>query len=129
MDSSNGWLGLLAVLVTTLGSIYGARLGRTRTTTREIPAADLPPAPPQQAGTWSVSPEMYTWFQDRLSALHERVAALEDSEREQRARADRFERLLGLALTHIDQQDQRMTASGMPLVPMDPELTAARGTS
>lgn len=129
---SGGWLGVLALLVTTGGAVLTAWLGRGRTMTQEIPAGSagppLPSAPPQPEGTWTVSPEMYKWFQDQMSALHRRVGDLEDAEEEQRHRGDRLERLLGLALAHIDQQDQRMVAAGMPLVPMDPELTAARGT-
>ncbi|MFD9756088.1 hypothetical protein ACFWZZ_00785 [[Kitasatospora] papulosa] len=61
-----------------------------------------------------------------MSALHARVRTLEDAEAEARTRADRTDRLLGLALDHISQQDARMTATGMPLVPMAPELVAAR---
>ncbi|MET9702587.1 hypothetical protein AB0B51_02415 [Streptomyces griseus] len=43
-----------------------------------------------------------------------------------RTRADRTAWLLGLALDHISQRDARLTAVGVPLVPMDPELVAAR---
>ncbi|MFF1960981.1 hypothetical protein ACFVWX_28905 [Streptomyces sp. NPDC058220] len=126
--SSTGWLGVLALLITTLGTVAGAWLGRARTTQQEIPeGGELPTAPPQGEGTWVVSPEMYRWFQDQMAALHRRVGDLEDAEQEQRARGDRLERLLGKALDHIEQQDQRMTAAGIPLVPMDPQLTAARG--
>ncbi|MYV56494.1 hypothetical protein [Streptomyces sp. SID3212] len=130
-SASGGWLGVLALLVSTGGAVATAWLGgRTRTTPQEVADAQEPltPAPPQSADTWVVSPEMYSWFQDQMSTLHRRVGDLEDAEQEQRQRGDRLERLLGLALAHIDQQDQRMVAAGMPLVPMDPELTAARGS-
>ncbi|MFF2522216.1 hypothetical protein [Streptomyces liangshanensis] len=131
-SASGGWLGVLALLVSTGGAVATAWLGgRTRPAPQEIPEGPqepLPQAPPQAADTWVVSPEMYSWFQDQMSALHRRVGDLEDAEQEQRQRGDRLERLLGLALAHIDHQDQRMTASGMQLVPMDPELTAARGS-
>ncbi|MER5677339.1 hypothetical protein ACFUS2_00460 [[Kitasatospora] papulosa] len=122
----SSWLGLLAVVVSTLGTVAGTWLGRTRTTVQEIPADGMSQAPPQPEGTWTVSPEMYRWFQDQMSALHGRVRTLEDAEAEARTRADRTDRLLGLALDHISQQDARMTATGMPLVPMAPELVAAR---
>ncbi|MFB7399798.1 hypothetical protein G3I48_36165 [Streptomyces griseus] len=122
----SSWLGLLAVLITTLGTVWGTWLGRTRTTVQEIPAEGMPSAPAQPEGTWTVSPEMYRWFQDQMAGLHSRLRALEDAEREARTRADRTDRLLGLALDHISQQDARLTAAGMPLVPMDPELVAAR---
>ncbi|WP_128818036.1 hypothetical protein [Streptomyces sp. S063] len=122
----SSWLGLLAVLITTLGTVWGTWLGRTRTTVQEIPAEGMAPAPAQPEGTWTVSPEMYRWFQDQMAGLHSRLRALEDAEREARTRADRTDRLLGLALDHISQQDARLTAAGMPLVPMDPELVAAR---
>lgn len=128
----SSWLGLLAVVVSTLGSLAGAWLGRTKTTVQEIPAdglpAALPPAPAQPEGTWTVSPEMYRWFQDQMTALHTRTRALEEAERASRSRADRTDRLLGLALDHIAKQDEQMRAAGMPLVPMDPELLAARDT-
>ncbi|MFF3092255.1 hypothetical protein [Streptomyces cyaneofuscatus] len=124
MESSS-WLGLLAVLITTIGTVAGTWLGRTKTTVQEIPEG-IEPAPAQLAGTWTVSPEMYQWFQDQMAGLHCRLRALEDAEREARTRADRTDRLLGLALDHISQQDARLTAAGMPLVPMDPELVAAR---
>jgi len=119
------WLGLLAVVVSTLGSLAGTWLGRTKTTIQEVPV-ELPPAPAQPEGTWTVSPEMYRWFQDQMSALHARMRVLEDAERESRSRADRTDRLLGLALDHISQQDDQLRAAGLPLVPMDPELLAAR---
>ncbi|MFE1329771.1 hypothetical protein ACFXAY_01540 [Streptomyces microflavus] len=122
----SSWLGLLAVLITTLGTVWGTWLGRTRTTVQEIPAEGMPPAPVQPEGTWTVSPEMYRWFQDQMAGLHSRLRALEDAEREARTRADRTDRLLGLALDHISQQDETLTAAGMPLVPMCPELVAAR---
>ncbi|MET9973949.1 hypothetical protein ACFYOI_03460 [Streptomyces microflavus] len=122
----SSWLGLLAVLITTLGTVWGTWLGRTRTTVQEIPAEGMTPAPVQPEGTWTVSPEMYRWFQDQMAGLHSRLRALEDAEREARTRADRTDRLLGLALDHISQQDDRLTAAGMPLVPMCPELVAAR---
>ncbi|MFI1535590.1 hypothetical protein [Streptomyces anandii] len=120
------WLGLVAVMVSTLGSAYGAWLGRTRTTVHEVPADELPPAPPQPDGTWTVSPEMYLWFQEQMTQLHRRMRALEEAERESRGRAERTERLLGLALVHIGHQDERLREAGIPLVPMDPELIAAR---
>lgn len=126
MESSASWLGLLALLITTLGTVAGTWLGRTRTTVQEIPAEGMSPAPVQPEGTWTVSPEMYRWFQDQMASLHTRIRALEDAEAEARTRADRTDRLLGLALDHISQQDARMTATGMPLVPMAPELVAAR---
>ncbi|MYR93112.1 MULTISPECIES: hypothetical protein [unclassified Streptomyces] len=122
----SSWLGLLAVLITTLGTVWGTWLGRTRTTVQEIPTEGMAPAPVQPEGTWTVSPEMYRWFQDQMAGLHSRLRALEDAEREARTRADRTDRLLGLALDHISQQDARLTAAGMPLIPMDPELVAAR---
>lgn len=122
---AGSWLGLLAVVVSTLGSLAGAWLGRTKTTIQEVPA-ELAPAPAQPEGTWTVSPEMYRWFQDQMSALHARMRVLEDAERESRSRADRTDRLLGLALDHISQQDDQLRAAGLPLVPMDPELLAAR---
>lgn len=122
----SSWLGLLAVLITTLGTVWGTWLGRTRTTVQEIPAEDMAAAPVQPEGTWTVSPEMYRWFQDQMAGLHSRLRALEDAEREARTRADRTDRLLGLALDHISQQDARMADAGMPLVPMCPELVAAR---
>jgi hypothetical protein len=129
MESSGGWLGVLALLITTVGTVAGTWLGRTRTTRQEIPQdATLPAAPPQSEGTWTVSPEMYRWFQDQMSQMHVRIGDLEDAEQRERARGDRMERLLGKALDHIERQDQRMTAAGMPLVPMDPELTSARGS-
>ncbi|GHA28558.1 hypothetical protein GCM10010372_30420 [Streptomyces tauricus] len=122
----SSWLGLLAVVVSTLGSLGGTWLGRTKTTVQEIPAAELPAAPAQPVGTWSVSPEMYHWFQEQMTALHARMRVLENAERESRSRADRTERLLGLALDHISKQDDQLRGAGMPLVPMDPELLAAR---
>ncbi|MGW0869960.1 hypothetical protein ACWD3Z_05640 [Streptomyces sp. NPDC002740] len=122
----SSWLGLLAVVVSTLGGLGGTWLGRTRTTVQEIPADGLPGAPPQPADTWTVSPEMYRWFQEQMASLHARMRVLEDAERESRSRADRTERLLGLALDHISQQDDQLRAAGMPLVPMVPELVAAR---
>ncbi|MEV8600431.1 hypothetical protein AB0465_11195 [Streptomyces griseoviridis] len=124
----SSWLGLVAVLVSTLGSVAGTWLGKTKTIVQEIPAAptELPTAPPQPAGTWTVSPEMYRWFQDQMSALHARMRVLEDAERESRSRADRTDRLLGLALDHISAQDEQLRAAGLPLIPMDPELVAAR---
>ncbi|MGW3330627.1 hypothetical protein ACWDF9_08805 [Streptomyces rubiginosohelvolus] len=125
MESSS-WLGLLAVLITTIGTVLGTWLGRTKTTVQEIPAEGMDPAPAQPEGTWTVSPEMYHWFQQQMAGLHSRLRVLEDAEREARTRADRTDRLLGLALDHISQQDARLTAAGMPLVPMDPELVAAR---
>ncbi|MFJ2178877.1 hypothetical protein ACIOHE_39040 [Streptomyces sp. NPDC087851] len=128
MESSGGWLGVLALLITTLGTVAGTWLGRTRTTRQELPESGMPPAPAQPEGTWTVSPEMYRWFQDQMSQMHVRIGDLEDAEERQRARGDRMERLLGKALDHIERQDQRMTAAGMPLVPMDPELTSARGS-
>ncbi|MFJ5638636.1 hypothetical protein [Streptomyces sp. NPDC093223] len=125
METSS-WLGLLAVVVSTLGTVAGTWLGRTRTMVQEIPAEGLPLAPPQAEGTWTVSPEMYRWFQDQMTALHQRIRTLEEAEQASRSRADRTDRLLGLALDHISQQDDRMRAAGMPLVPMAPELIAAR---
>ncbi|MGY0023766.1 hypothetical protein ACVHNB_32955 [Streptomyces sp. YJ-C3] len=122
----SSWLGLLAVVVSTLGTVAGTWLGRTRTTVQEIPTDGMAAAPPQAEGTWTVSPEMYRWFQDQMSGLHQRTRALEEDARESRSRADRTERLLGLALDHISHQDERLRAAGMPLVPMDPELVAAR---
>ncbi|TXL91570.1 hypothetical protein [Streptomyces sp. IB2014 016-6] len=127
MDPGSGWLGVLALLITTVGTVVGTWLGRTRTDRPEV--AELPAAPQQPTGTWTVSPEMYAWFQDQMSQMHSRLGVLEDAEARERARGDRLERLLGLALAHIERQDQRMTAAGMPLVPMDPELTAARGST
>ncbi|WP_019059931.1 hypothetical protein [Streptomyces prunicolor] len=122
------WLGLLAVFVSTVGSAYGAWLGRARTTVQDVPADALPAAPSQPEGTWTVSPEMYLWFEEQMSGLHRRMRSLEEAERESRGRADRTERLLGLALVHIGNQDERLRAAGIPLVPMDPELVAARDT-
>ncbi|MGW3847198.1 hypothetical protein [Streptomyces fagopyri] len=122
----SSWLGLLAVVVSTLGSLGGAWMGRTRKTVQEIPADGLPQAPPQPEGTWTVSPEMYQWFQQQMADLYGRMRALEEAERESRSRADRTERLLGLALDHISKQDEQLRAAGMPLVPMVPELVAAR---
>ncbi|MEW2164435.1 hypothetical protein AB0912_15785 [Streptomyces sp. NPDC007084] len=125
MEPTN-WLGLLAVLITTGGASYGAWLGRTRTTVQEVPADALPAAPAQPEGTWTVSPEMYKWFEEQMSGLHQRMRAVEELEQASRSRADRTERLLGLALDHISQQDAQLRAAGMPLVPMLPELVAAR---
>lgn len=125
MEGSS-WLGLLAVLITTFGTVAGTWLGRTRTTEQEVPAGGMLPAPPQAEGTWTVSPEMYRWFQDQMTEMHERLRTLEDAEAEARTRADRTDRLLGLALDHISQQDARMAGAGMPLMPMAPELVAAR---
>lgn len=122
----SSWLGLLAVVVSTLGSLGGTWLGRTRTTVQELPADGLPGAPPQPTDTWTVSPEMYWWFQEQMTDLHSRVRVVEDAERVSRSRADRTERLLGLALDHITKQDEQLRKAGMPLVPMDPELLAAR---
>lgn len=122
----SSWLGLLAVVVSTLGSLGGTWLGRTRKTVQEIPADGLPQAPPQLEGTWTVSPEMYRWFQEQMTSLHGRMRSLEEAERESRSRADRTERLLGLALDHISKQDSHLRDAGVPLVPMDPELLAAR---
>ncbi|MEQ4610699.1 hypothetical protein ABMX48_31800 [Streptomyces cavourensis] len=124
MESSS-WLGLLAVLITTIGTVVGTWLGRSKTVVQEIPEG-MDPAPSQPEGTWTVSPEMYRWFQDQMASMHARIRALEDAEAEARTRADRTDRLLGLALDHISQQDARLTAAGMPLVPMCPELVAAR---
>ncbi|MEV8048973.1 hypothetical protein [Streptomyces bacillaris] len=124
MESSS-WLGLLAVLITTIGTVVGTWLGRSKTVVQEIPEG-MAPAPSQPEGTWTVSPEMYRWFQDQMASMHARIRALEDAEAEARTRADRTDRLLGLALDHISQQDARLTAAGMPLVPMCPELVAAR---
>lgn len=61
-----------------------------------------------------------------MSALHARMRVLEDAERESRSRTDRTDRLLGLALDHISAQDEQLRAAGLPLIPMDPELVAAR---
>ncbi|MFJ3282437.1 hypothetical protein [Streptomyces halstedii] len=122
---STSWLGLLAVLITTMGTAWGTWVGRTRTTVQEIPEG-MTPAPAQPEGTWTVSPEMYRWFQEQMAGMHARIRTLEEAEAEARTRADRTDRLLGLALDHISQQDARMTATGMPLVPMAPELIAAR---
>ncbi|MCX5601640.1 hypothetical protein OOK29_26160 [Streptomyces phaeochromogenes] len=126
----SSWLGLLAVVVSTGGSAWGAWLGRTRTTVQDVPASSegvaLPAAPAQPTGTWTVSPEMYAWFQEQMAGLHTRMRSLEDLEKESRSRADRTERLLGKALDHISQQDDRLQEAGIPLVPMDPELISAR---
>ncbi|MGV9427044.1 hypothetical protein ACWDO7_22510 [Streptomyces sp. NPDC003656] len=80
-----------------------------------------------------VSPEMYRWFEDQMKSLHQRMRALEDDLRTarseldvERSRRDRTDRLLSLALVHIGHQDERLRAAGIPLVPMDPELIAAR---
>ncbi|MFD6421695.1 hypothetical protein [Streptomyces sp. NPDC060198] len=125
MDPSSSWLGVLALLITTLGTVAGTWFGRTRIKEQEV-GDGLPLAPPQPEGTWTVSPEMYRWFQDQMAGLHARLRSLEDAEREARTRADRTDRLLGLALDHISVQDERLRAAGMPLVPMAPELVAAR---
>lgn len=117
------WLGVLAILITTVGGIVTVLLGRSRE--REVEVDGNMPTPPQHNGdTWMVSPEMYQWFQDQMSTLYERVGNLEDQERKQRHRADKFERLLRKALLHISQQDQRMKELNITPVPMDPELTA-----
>ncbi|MFF7365804.1 hypothetical protein [Streptomyces sp. NPDC008125] len=126
METGSTWLGLACVVVTTLGTVGGTWLGRTRVKEQEVDGEGLPGAPPQPEGTWTVSPEMYRWFQDQMTALHGRLRTLEDAEREARTRADRTDRLLGLALDHISVQDERLRAAGMPLVPMAPELVAAR---
>ncbi|MFJ4787551.1 hypothetical protein [Streptomyces sp. NPDC088794] len=127
------WLGLLAVLVSTLGSAYGAWMGRTRTTEQDMPADALPVAPQQPEGTWTVSPEMYRWFTDQMTGLHQRMRTLEDDLRTARSdlatarsRGDRTDRLLSLALVHIGRQDELLREAGIPPVPMDPELIAAR---
>lgn len=121
--------GALSGLAAVLGVVLTARHGP-----RERPAdaagsplpSQMGPPPPQPEGTWQVSPEMYRWFQDEMGRLHTRVGDLEDAEREQRQRGDRLERVLGLALAHIDAQDRQMQAAGIPVVPMSPELVAAR---
>ncbi|CAM5377660.1 hypothetical protein SCALM49S_02959 [Streptomyces californicus] len=68
METSS-WLGLLAVLITTIGTVLGTWLGRTKTTVQEIPAEGMDPAPAQPEGTWTVSPEMYRWFQDPMASM------------------------------------------------------------
>lgn len=127
--------GALSGIAAVLGVVLTARRGPRE---RPAEAAGSPPpqmvAPPAQPeGTWQVSPEMYRWFQDEMGRLHARVGDLEDAEREQRQRGDRMEqrgdrleRVLGLALTHIDAQDRQMQAAGIPVMPMSPELVAAR---
>ncbi|MDT0435594.1 MULTISPECIES: hypothetical protein [Streptomyces] len=122
MDT-NPWLSAFAILVPATASILVALVARNRADDDD---EELPAAPGQPAGTWSVSPEMYRWFQDQMSALHTRMRVLEDAERESRSRADRTDRLLGLALDHISAQDEQLRAAGLPLIPMDPELVAAR---
>ncbi|CAM5380565.1 hypothetical protein SCALM49S_02462 [Streptomyces californicus] len=67
------WLGLLAVLITTIGTVLGTWLGRTKTTVQEIPAEGMDPAPAQPEGTWTVSPEMYRWFQDQMASMRARI--------------------------------------------------------
>lgn len=121
--SVSTWLGVLAILITTIGGIVTVMLGRSRTREVEIDKG-LPQPPNHNGDTWMVSPEMYQWFQEQMSTLYERVGNLEDQERKQRHRADKFERLLKKALLHIAQQDQRMAEANMASVPMDPELTA-----
>jgi hypothetical protein len=69
---------------------------------------------------------MYQWFEAQMTGLHQRMRALEDDLRDARASGDRTNRLLSLALVHIGHQDERLRAAGIPLVPMDPELIAAR---
>ncbi|WP_329140857.1 hypothetical protein [Streptomyces sp. NBC_00670] len=121
------WLGLLAVLVSTCGSAWGAWMGRTRRTVQEVPeGAELPPAPVQPEGTWVVSPEMYRWFQEQMTELYQRMRTMEDDLHDARTQGARTTRLLTLALVHIGHQDERLRAAGIPLVPMDPELIAAR---
>ncbi|MFJ8006060.1 hypothetical protein [Streptomyces fagopyri] len=112
MEPTN-WMGLAAVLITTIGSVAGMWGGRTRTTVQDVPADALPAAPVQLEGTWTVSPEMYKWV-------------IELAQREANTRSDRLEFLLGLALAHIDRQDEALQAAGLPSAPMDPELAAAR---
>ncbi|MGW0795889.1 hypothetical protein [Streptomyces sp. NPDC002692] len=112
MEPTN-WMGLAAVLITTIGSVAGMWGGRTRTTVQDVPV-DAPSSEPAQVeGTWTVSPEMYKWV-------------IELAQREANTRADRLEFLLGLALTHIDRQDDALRAASLPPAPMDPELAATR---
>ncbi|MER8030754.1 hypothetical protein ABTZ78_17545 [Streptomyces bauhiniae] len=132
MEPTN-WLGFAAIVVTTAGTAWGMWVSRTKTTVKEIPADGMPDAPPQPEGTWTVSPEMYRWFEQQMKGLHNRMRTLEDDLRtarselaEARSRGDRTGRLLSLALVHIGHQDERLRAAGIPLVPMDPELIAAR---
>lgn len=124
MGSTNTWLGVLALMITTVGGVVTVYIGRSR----NVDADDdgLPDAPRQPSRTWHVSPEMYEWFQEQMTGLHERLAQLEESEREQRFKADRFERLLRKALTHIGHQDDAMQDFGIAPVPMDPELVIAQ---
>jgi hypothetical protein len=127
METTNLW-GLLAAALATVGAVLTTYMGRTRTTKQELPEGmnPGPPAPAQQEGTWSVSPEMYKWVQDQMTRLHARIDVLEDELRTERARADRYERLFRLSNEYIDRQDQQQLTAGLSPVPMDPELSAAR---
>ncbi|MFE5140298.1 hypothetical protein ACFRDV_21920 [Streptomyces fagopyri] len=112
MEPTN-WMGLAAVLITTIGSVAGMWGGRTRTTVQDVPVDAPSSTPAQVEGAWTVSPEMYKWV-------------IEFAQRESNTRAERLEFLLGLALVHIDRQEGELKAAGLPSVPMDPELVAAR---
>lgn len=122
MEVTSTWLGVLALLITTVGGIVTVYVGKTRD--REVEVDPRAPAPEHDGETWMVSPAMYQWFQDQMTTLYDRVGNLEDQERKQRHRADKLERLLRKALLHISQQDQRMRELSITPVPMDPELTA-----
>ncbi|MFC8676662.1 hypothetical protein ACFUEN_28755 [Streptomyces griseorubiginosus] len=131
MDTSP-WASTLAIVIPALASVAAAWVARARPDDEED-VAEMPAAPPQPSGTWQVSPEMYRWFEEQMKGLHTRVRAVEDDLRtaesklvEAQSRGDRTDRLLSLALVHIGHQDERLLAAGIPLVPMDPELIAAR---
>ncbi|MER7974540.1 hypothetical protein ABTX35_36975 [Streptomyces sp. NPDC096080] len=129
MDT-NPWLSVFAILVPAAASVLVALVARNRLDDEDD---EMPTAPGQPTGTWTVSPEMYKWFEDQMKSLHQRMRALEEDLQtarsdlaEARRRGERTNRLLTLALVHIGHQDDRLRDAGIPLVPMDPELIAAR---
>lgn len=123
VPSGDSIWGVLIALIVVIGSIVAGRRGQS------TPPPATPPTPtqlPLQPGATpehlQVSPEVWTWFNNRITSLEGKVDHLTELVEAGTARESNLSRLLRIAVRSLTRANKRLRRASLDEEPMDREL-------